>query len=109
MMLNGVGSTEESIDLSAAKGGAQALGRACGSIDVGQLADLVAIDSHGPNLCALSEDQILDGLIFAAKDQAVRDVWSAGRHVVRAAHHMNETQITERFRQTLLDLKDHMR
>ena len=108
VLANGIGSTGESIYLSAAKGGAQALSRACGNISVGQLADLVAIDSHNPALCALSQDQILDGLVFAAKDHVVRDVWSAGRHVVNAGQHVNETQITERFRKTLLDLKDRL-
>ena len=108
MLVNGIGSTGESIYLSAAKGGAQALGRACGTISVGQLADLLAIDSHNPALYALSQDQILDGMVFAAKDHVVRDVWSAGRHVVNAGQHVNETQITERFRKTLLDLKDRL-
>ena len=109
VMVNGIGSTGEAIYLSAAKGGAQALGRACGSIDVGQLADLVAIDSYDAAICALSRDQILDGLVFAAKDRAVRDVWSAGRHMVRAGHHVNEKRITERFRATVLNLKDRLR
>ena len=103
MLANGIGSTEESIYLSAAKGRSQALGRACGNISVGQLADLTAIDSHNLALCALSHDQILDGLVFAAKDHVVRDVWSAGRHVVHAGQHVNETQVKERFRKTLLD------
>ena len=76
---------------------------------MGQLADLLAIDSHNPALCALSQDQILDGMVFAAKDHVVRGVWSAGRHVVHAGQHINETRITERFRKTLLDLKGRLR
>jgi len=69
----------------------------------------VSIDSYDLALFTLSQDQILDGLVFAAKDHAVRDVWSAGRHVVRSGYHVNETQITERFRKTVLDLKDRLR
>ena len=34
-------------------------------------ADLVAIDSDHPALCALSEAQLLDGLCFAASDAVV--------------------------------------
>ncbi len=48
----------------------------------GALADLVAIDRDHPALAALDAGQLLDGWIFAADDRVVREVWSAGRHVV---------------------------
>ncbi|HAU22191.1 MAG TPA: formimidoylglutamate deiminase [Erythrobacter sp.] len=94
VMTKGAGSTGEALYLSAAKGGARALGRACGAIAVGQLADLVAIDRNDPALFALSDEQLLDGLVFAAKDQVVSDLWSAGRHMVREGRHINGPQIT---------------
>ena len=100
------GSTGERLYLGAALGGAQALGRDAGTISVGALADLVAIDSSAPSLCALSDTQLLDGLVFAAKDQVVTDVWSAGRHQVRYGRHIAETEIETEFRNAIQDLVD---
>ena len=100
------GSTGERLYLGAALGGAQALGRDAGTISVGALADLVAIDSSAPSLCALNDTQLLDGLVFAAKDQVVTDVWSAGRHQVRSGRHIAETEIETEFRNAIQDLVD---
>jgi len=87
VMVVGEGSVGDTIYTGAAKGGAQALGRGAGEIAVGELADVVAIDSAAPSMCALRQDQILDGLVFAAKDDVVTDVWSAGRHAVQSGRH----------------------
>lgn len=88
VLVPGEGSVGRFLYMSAARGGAQALARASGSIATGNLADLVAIDSQSAALCALSRDSLLDGLVFAATDRVVTDVWSAGRHVVRGGHHV---------------------
>ncbi|WP_281967655.1 formimidoylglutamate deiminase [Roseovarius nanhaiticus] len=88
VMVVGEGSVGAQLYLGAAKGGAQALGRDAGRIETGALADLVAIDSEDTALCALGQHQILDGLVFAATDRVVTDVWSAGRHVVTEGRHV---------------------
>ncbi len=80
-------SVGETLYLGAAEGGATALGRDAGAIEKGRLADLVAIDSDAPALAALGDAQLLDGLCFAAGDDVVTDVWSAGRHVVSGGRH----------------------
>lgn len=98
------GSAGHTLYTRAAKGGAQALGRNCGAIAVGQWADLVAIDSTAPALCALNSAQLLDGLVFAAKDDIVTDLWSAGRHVVQQGRHINRDQITGRYRKAVTSL-----
>ena len=90
--------------VSAAKGGAQALNRNAGSIVEGQLADLVAIDSTHPSLCALTDTQLLDGLIFAANDTVVTDLWSAGRHAVRGGAHIAEATITRSYHAAIKEL-----
>lgn len=77
----------------AAKGGAQAMGRESGHIVTGSIADLVAIDSTAPELFALNEDQLLDGLVFVANDNVVTDVWSAGRHQVSGGRHKHRDTI----------------
>ncbi len=80
-----------------AQGGAQALARDCGSIKVGNLADLVAIDSQTADLCTLPQEQLLDGWIFASNSQAITDVWSAGRHNVKDGRHVERESITKRY------------
>lgn len=98
------GSVGETLYLGATAGGAQALGRDAGTLAVGALADLVAIDSRDPTLAALSENQILDGLCFAAGDRIVTDVWSAGRHVVSGGRHPKREEIRARYARAVADL-----
>ncbi len=88
----------------AAKGGAQALGRDAGVIAEGKLADLVAIDSQHVSLCGLKNEQLLDGLCFAAGDAIVSDVWSAGRHQVKNGRHVARDKVAARYRKVLKEL-----
>lgn len=104
VMVVGKGSVGQTLYPGAALGGAQALGRDAGEIRVGRLADLVAIDSAAPALCALLSDQLLDGLVFAAKDSVVTDVWSAGRHAVRNGQHIDREYITKNYRAAVTQL-----
>lgn len=98
------GSTGETLYAGAAKGGAQALNRNSGEIAVGKLADLVAINSNAPTLCALSDNQILDGYLFAANDNVVTDVWSAGRHNVQNGRHVAHDRIVANYRAAMAAL-----
>jgi formimidoylglutamate deiminase len=100
----GEGSVGSTIYKGAALGGAQALDRNAGEITVGKLADLVAIDSNFPALCALTSKQLLDGLVFAAKDNVVTDVWSAGRHSVKDGQHIQRQHITKNYRTAIAQL-----
>lgn len=104
IMVRSEGSVGQTLYLGAATGGAQALGRASGRIAPGRLADLVAIDSRHPRLCALDRDQILDGLVFAARDDVVTDLWSAGRHAVQGGRHMARDGIVAGYRKAMDDL-----
>ena len=102
------GSVGQSLYLGAALGGAQALGRKSGQITVGNLADLTAIDLSHPALCALSFDKILDGLVFAAPDTVVTDLWSAGRHQVKEGRHVNRAEIIAGWRKAVKGLVNNM-
>ncbi|WP_417714385.1 formimidoylglutamate deiminase [Pseudophaeobacter arcticus] len=104
VLVQGEGSVGHALYTGAAKGGAQALGRGAGEIAVGQWADLVAIDSTHPSLCALTDAQLLDGLVFAAKDEVVTDLWSAGRHCVQGGCHVARDQILARYRRAISGL-----
>ena len=101
VMVEDEGSVGQVLYLGAAKGGAQALGRASGEIRLGALADLVAIDSTSPALCALTRAQLLDGLVFAAKDNVVTDLWSAGRHAVRGGRHIARERIVAEYQRAV--------
>jgi formimidoylglutamate deiminase len=104
VMVVGEGSVGDTIYTGAAKGGAQALGRGAGEIAVGELADIVAIDGAAPSMCALRQDQILDGLVFAAKDDVVTDVWSAGRHAVQSGRHVKRDDIVAAYKLAMQSL-----
>ncbi len=88
-----------------ARGGAQALTRDSGRIEVGALADVVAIDKDAPLLGGLSGDHLLDTWIFAGDDRLVTDVWAAGRHVVRGGAHINREPISARFNAVMTRLR----
>lgn len=77
----------------AAEGGAQAAGRASGVIAPGLWADLLALDDLGPDGQGRTGDALLDTWIFARDDRAVRQVWSAGRHMVRDGAHIRREEI----------------
>jgi formimidoylglutamate deiminase len=98
VMVVGEGSVGRTLYTGAARGSAQALGRNVGDIGIGRLADLVAIDSTAPALCALNQCQLLDGVVFAANDTVVTDVWSAGRHAVRGGRHVDRDRIIAAYR-----------
>ncbi|MCK4711277.1 MAG: formimidoylglutamate deiminase [Marinosulfonomonas sp.] len=104
VLVDNDGSVGHAIYLGAARGGAQALGRDAGVIRTGALADLVAINSEDPGLCALSDGQILDGLAFTASDNVVTDLWSAGRHQVRGGKHVARDLIISNYRTAVSQL-----
>ncbi|PVB59838.1 formimidoylglutamate deiminase [Labrenzia sp. 011] len=92
----------------AVSGGARALGRESGGICEGRFADLLALDSTAIDLEGRAGDELLDAWIFAGDDRMVRDVWSAGRHVVRGGKHVKGDAIRARYRATMASLRDRL-
>lgn len=88
----------------AAKGGARAVGRNSGSIEIGKTADLFALDSNNLDLIGKDENMILDGFIFTGNKSMITDVWSAGRHLVKQGAHKNRDAISARYRESLTAL-----
>jgi formimidoylglutamate deiminase len=81
-------------------GGARALGRQSGRIAPGLWADLVAL-RHGAGISLPAHPDLpLDNWIFAGGG-AVADVWSAGRHSVKAGRHVRHDEIAARYRECL--------
>ncbi|MGB5558685.1 MAG: formimidoylglutamate deiminase [Paracoccaceae bacterium] len=89
----------------AAKGGAQAAGRASGAITAGMQADIVGLATDNQWLCNRTGDAALDSLIFGGRGQdCITDVWSAGRHVVKEGRHSGRDAIIRKFNATIAKL-----
>ena len=91
----------------ACAGGARALGRDSGAIEVGRVADLLTLDASpaGPlALDHLAGDELLDGWVFSTRAGAVSEVWSAGRHLVRGGRHVARDAIAARYRRAVARL-----
>lgn len=86
-------------------GGMQATQRDAGRIEPGAFADLVGLSTDNPWICGRSGDAALDSLIFAGGGkQCVREVWSAGRHIVRQGRHVARDAAAKRFSETVEEL-----
>lgn len=103
-----VHSTGRVLFAHAARGGAQAAQRRSGEIAIGNWADLMALDTGAIDLEGRMGDAVLDGFIFAGDDRMVRDVWSAGRHLVKEGRHRDREAISARYRQVTAALKDRI-
>jgi formimidoylglutamate deiminase len=86
-------------------GGAAAAGRQTGALSPGLWADMMTLDTSHPDLEGMQGDTILDSYIFAGDDRMVRDVWSAGRHMVRDGRHIHRGAIEAAYRAAVKDLR----
>ncbi len=94
-------STGRSLYDGALKGGARALGRKIGSIEVGYRADLVVLDQAHPDLASLSGDRLLDSYIFVAGKSAIDTVIVGGKPVVSGGRHRDRDAITTRYKNAI--------
>jgi formimidoylglutamate deiminase len=85
-----------------------AAGRETGAIAPGLWADLLALDGGHPDLEGRRGDAVLDTWVFAGDDRMVREVWSAGRHVVRAGRHVARDGILAAYRKAMRELGETM-
>jgi formimidoylglutamate deiminase len=81
----------------AAKHGGLALGQATGSLAVGSRADWLVLDAQHPSLAGGNTDTMLDRLLFAGGDRAIRDVMVAGRWVIRDGAHDEDDTLRAEF------------
>lgn len=87
-------------------GGAQASARNSGRLEEGAWADMFALETDSEHMWGREQDTALDAWIFAADDRLVRDVWSAGRHMVKCGEHVERAQIVRAYKRTIDDLRD---
>ncbi|MEM7376385.1 MAG: formimidoylglutamate deiminase [Pseudomonadota bacterium] len=95
-----IASTGRALFDAVLQGGGRACARSVG-IAKGCWADLLALDVTAPDAVGRSGDLLLDSFVFAGGETLVRDVWSAGRHVVSAGRHRDRDRITARYRTAL--------
>lgn len=86
-------------------GGALAAGRPVGALAAGKRADLLVLDSEHPNLAAIAPEDVLGTFVFCGNDNLVNDVMVGGRWVVRAGRHVAQDAISQRYRQTIAQLR----
>jgi len=89
----------------AAEGGARAAARGPGRITPGAVADLLALDTAHPDLAGLPADTVLDVFVCAGDSAMVGEVWSAGRHLVRAGRHVHRERILAAYRNAAASLR----
>lgn len=93
---------------AALAGGARALKRDAGEVAPGRLADLVALDPQAGGFGHLDGDRLVDAFVFTSGREAVREVWSAGRHVVTNGRHRARETIARRYERTLARLMERL-
>lgn len=82
-------------------GGAQALGRATGGLEVGKRADFIALDPQTPILLGKHDDLIFDAMIFAGNVNPIRHVIVGGKQVVKDFQHLTQEKIFEDYKRTI--------
>ena len=98
-------STGRSLLDAALSGGAQALAQKMGRLAPGFRADVVVLDGEHPALVGRTDDGIVDSWIFSGGNACVKDVFVAGRQVVKDGRHANEAAIAKRFKAALSRLQ----
>ena len=98
-------STGRSLLDAALSGGAQALAQKMGRLAPGFRADVVVLDGEHPALVGRTGDGIVDSWIFSGGNACVKDVFVAGRQVVKDGRHANEAAIAKRFKAALSRLQ----
>ena len=89
-------------------GGANAAGRKTGKISVGYWADLLAMDSNAINITGYENNTILDSFVFAGDDRLVKDVWAAGRHLIKNGRHVKSELVVNKYLQTMQSISENM-
>jgi formimidoylglutamate deiminase len=84
----------------ALSGSAQALGRIFG-LTVGASADIVSFVPDHPAFAGADPSTIIDRWVFAARGNAIRSVWRAGRLCVAEGRHVAADAVATRYRATL--------
>jgi formiminoglutamate deiminase len=97
-------STGRTLYEAAVRGGALALGAAPPVLAPGALADIVSLDGQNTALLEKHGDSILDGWIFAARNNPVDCVWVGGRKKVEGGRHVGRERLVDNYRKSIARL-----
>ena len=92
-------STGARLYTEACRGGAQALRREIGAIQVGKRADIVVLSNEHADVTAA--ESVLDAYVFVAGEALVKSVMVGGEKVVADGQHKHRDAITARYRRTM--------
>jgi formimidoylglutamate deiminase len=84
--------------------GARAAGLPDWGLKRGARADLLVLDARDPALSGLPAEHALDALVFSSPNEAIRDVYVAGRCVLRDRRHAAQLSIAEAFESAMRTL-----
>jgi cytosine/adenosine deaminase-related metal-dependent hydrolase len=105
VMASGEGaSTGRALYEAALAGGSRALGVAKAGIVEGAAADLVSLDADHPALIARDGDALIDGFVFAARENVIDCVWRHGRKLVQGGRHCERDVCRSRFKAVMAKL-----
>ena len=69
---------------------------------------MLAFDSEHIDLLGREGDMLLDSFIFAGDRKMIRDVWSAGCHLVKEGQHQKHDSITAKYKACIASLKERL-
>lgn len=73
-------------------------------LEVGARADFLVLDAQASGLLGMSADYLLDGLVFSAQGQVLRDIYVAGQLRVSQGRHIAQREIADRFLAAMAEL-----
>jgi formimidoylglutamate deiminase len=89
---------------AALSAGGQAAGQRAWGIQTGARADMLVLETSIPGLLGVPPSHTLDALVFATNTSAIRDVYVAGKHVVRDGLHLCASSIAAKFQEVMQTL-----
>jgi formimidoylglutamate deiminase len=90
---------------NALHGGARAAGLKRWGLQVGARADLLVLDTGDPAMLGVHPERRLDAFVFSSPSEAIRDVYVAGRCVLRQRRHTQQAPIAAGFEQAMRELQ----
>ncbi len=81
----------------ATESGAASLAAPGGKLEVGRPADFFTVDLNDTSIAGADAESLAGNIVFSLQRTAVRDVYVAGRCIVRDGQHALEEQIISNF------------
>jgi len=97
-------STAERLFEAARRGGARAAGLRAWGLAAGARADFLVLDPRSDALLGVPPERALDALVFSSPSAAIRDVYVAGRRVIRDGAHERGVAIASEFAAAMREL-----